>query len=271
MEGGPLYRRRALERISSADQLDRAVRVTAPHMWVGLAALLLVVAAAIVWASVSTVPTTLSGPGFLIPLGGLREVQSPLTGTVSDLQLQIGDHVVEDALIGHVTTNGGRSEPILAPATGVVTETDALTHSYVSSGQRIAIVEPVGWPLVVYAYLPTNVAGDVGPGTPVRVTFGAGIGSSYGFAKGTVESVSQYPATSARLQFTLQDAGVIRTVQALGPANEVVIDLDQSARTPSGLVWGQGSGPPHALPAGLPATAVFIVGSHHPIANVLGN
>lgn len=198
-------------------------------------------------------------------------MQAPLGGTVSDLRLQIGDHVVANTRIGSVTSADGRTAPIVAPATGVITETDALVRSFVSSGQRVAIVEPVGWPLVVYGYLPTNIAGDVAVGTPVRVTFGAGIGSSYGFAEGEVLSVSQYPATSERLQFTLQDASVISTVQALGPANEVVIQLDQSAHTPSGLVWGQGTGPPAPLPAGLPATAQFVVGSHHPIDNVLGN
>ena len=270
MATGPLYRRRALERISSADQLDRAVRVTAPKMWIGLSALLLVVAVAIAWSSIATVPTTLSGPAFLIPLGGLREVQAPIAGTVSSLDLAISDHVVEGTRVGTVTSSAGQVAPVYAPATGVVTETDTLTHGYVSAGERIAIVEPVGWPLVLYAYLPTDVAGAVAIGMPVRVTFGAGIGVRYGYAEGHVQSVSQYPATSERLQFTLQDSGVIGTVQALGPANEIIVALDQSAHTPSGLVWGQGSGPPAPLPSGLPATAVFITGSHHPIANVLG-
>ncbi|MCW2991621.1 MAG: hypothetical protein JWM73_2215, partial [Solirubrobacterales bacterium] len=55
----------------------------------------------------------------------------------------------------------------------------------------------------------------------------------------------------------------------LGPANEVIIALAQSARNPSGLVWGSGHGPDTALPAGLPAEATFLIGTHHPIDDVL--
>jgi multidrug efflux pump subunit AcrA (membrane-fusion protein) len=266
----PLYRRRALEGVSSSEQLDRAVRVIAPHTWVWLAALLLVVAVAIVWSAVSTVPTTVNGPAFLIPLGGLREAEAPITGTVETLHLQMGEHVVAGQELGMVRSANGDRAPILAPATGTVTETDVPARGYVTAGSRIGLIEPAGWPLVVYAYLPMDDAGDVRVGTPARVRFAAGIADRYGFAEGHVQSVGQYPASSERLRFTLQDAGVIRTVDELGPANEIVVALDQSARTPSGLVWGSGDGPPAPLPSGLPGDVEFITGSHHPIENALG-
>jgi len=267
----PLYRRRALESVSSSEQLDRAVRVVAPHTWVWLVALLLVVAVAIVWAAVSTVPTTVQGPAFLIPLGGLREAEAPVTGTVETLRLPMGAHVVAGQHLGTVVTASGTRAEIVAPATGVVTETDVPAQGYVTAGSRIGLIEPAGWPLVVYAYLPMDEAGDVRAGTLARVRFGAGIADRYGFAEGHVQSVGQYPASSERLRFTLQDAGVIRTVGDLGPANEIVVTLDQSARTPSGLVWGSGDGPPAPLPSGLPGDVEFITGAHHPIDNVLGS
>ncbi len=56
--------------------------------------------------------------------------------------------------------------PVYAPATGVVTETDTLTHGFVAAGERIAIVEPVGWPLVLYAYLPTTSPATSRSGRP---------------------------------------------------------------------------------------------------------
>lgn len=264
-----MFRERALRRISSPEQLDRLVEVTSPRRWIGLGALLVVVVGAIVWAAVSTVPTTLSGPGFLLPLGGLREVQAPASGTVTDLDLTVGQHIVAGQRLGSVVEAGGGAAPVRAPETGVVSETDTVRNAFVHAGDRLGLVEPIGWPLVLYSYVPANVAADLAPGTPVHVTFGAGIGAAYGYAKGHVQSVGQFPVTPERLAFILQDSAVISQVQALGASNEVVIELDQSARTPSGLEWGTGSGPPSRLPAGLPATVEFVVGSHHPIDNVL--
>jgi len=264
-----MFRQRALERISSPEQLDRLVRVTSPRRWLALIALLLVVAAVVAWAVFSSVPTSVTLPGFYIPQGGLRVVQAPGDGTVESLDIAIGDHVVAGEEIGVVRGPSGARMPIRSPATGVVSETDAHGQTVVAARERVALVEPVGWPLVVYSYVPTSVAPTLPVGTLVHVTFGAGIGATYGYTVGHVASVSRFPATHRRLEFILQDAALIGDISAQGPTNEVVIELDQSARTPSSLVWGSGDGPPGPLPAGLPASVEFIVGSHHPIDNVI--
>jgi multidrug efflux pump subunit AcrA (membrane-fusion protein) len=237
------------------------VRVTLPRRWLGLIGLLLVVSAVIVWASVSSVPTTLHTSGYFIPQNGLRVIQSPASGTVQRLDVETGDHVVANQAVGVVDPQGGSPVVIRAPETGVVSETDALRQAYVAAGDRLA--------LVVYAYVPTNIAPGLAPGTLAHISFGAGIGAAFGYAVGHIESVSQFPATPRRLDFILQDPSVVSGVRGSGPSNEVVVALDQSARTPSGLVWGSGSGPPGELPAGLPATVTLIVGSHHPIDDVL--
>jgi hypothetical protein len=196
-------------------------------------------------------------------------VQSTVSGTVGGIRVGIGSHVVAGEPIGEIVTSGGKPVSILAPETGVVTEVDTVSHAYLSAGDRVALVQPVGWPLVVYTYVPTDTAAGLRPGVPVQVTFGAGIGARFGYATGVVQSVSQFPATLERLNFILQDSSVVDSVRKLGPSNEIVIVMDQSARNPSGLVWGSGSGPPGALPAGLPAKVKFVVGQHHPINDFL--
>lgn len=263
------FRHKALQRMSSPEQLDQMLRVTLPRRWLGLAGLLILVAAAVVWSAIATVPTTLSGPGYLLPQGGLREVQAPSSGIVGGLSTSTGLHVVSQQQIGTVTDAAGHAVAVRAPETGIVTEADTVDHAYVTAGDRLGLVQPVGWPLVVYDYVPTDVAADLRAGVEVHVNFGAGIGQAFGFAEGHVASVSQFPATVERLQFILQDSSTIDSVRKLGPSNEVVISMDQSASTPSGLVWGSGSGPGGALPAGLPSKVTFVVGSHHPIDNVL--
>jgi hypothetical protein len=263
------FRHKALQKMQSPEQLDRMLRITLPRRWIGLTGLLLIVAAVVVWSAVAAVPTTLSGPGYLLPQGGLRQVQASVSGTVGGLRVSIGDHVVGGEPIGEIVTAAGTPVSVLAPETGVVTEADTVTHAYVTAGERLALVQPVGWPLVIYSYVPTDVAAGLRPGVPVHVEFGAGIGPRFGYATGVVASVSQFPATLERLSFILQDSSVVDSVRKIGPANEIVIVMNQSARNPSGLVWGSGTGPPGELPAGLPAKVQFIVGQHHPISNFL--
>src|SRR5205823_2113958 len=49
-----LFRRQALERVSSPEQLDQTVRASLPLQWVALVSLLAVVAGAVAWAAIAT-------------------------------------------------------------------------------------------------------------------------------------------------------------------------------------------------------------------------
>lgn len=263
-----LFRERALQRLSSSEQLDRVLEVAPARRWVGAGALLAVVAAGVLWAAVAVVPTTLAGPGFLLPQGGLAAVQAPATGTVTSLALATGRHVVAGQRLGTMRA-GGRAVPLDAPRTGVVSETDVQRGQVVATGDRLGLIEPVGWPIVVYAYVSTEVAAGLVPGTEAHVRFGAGLAQAFGYASGRVQSVSQFAATENRLAFILRDSALVQRVRALGATNEVVVALDRTGSTPSTLVWAHGAGPKTVPPAGLPATVTFVVGSHHPIDDVL--
>lgn len=261
------FRQSALDRISTPDEFDRLVRVTSPRYWIGLAGLLTVVLAAVLWAVLTTIPTTETGSGFLLPEGGLRPIQSPADGQLDTLGLEPADHVVVGQQLGEVRTASGTLVPIRATGTGIVTELSGVQGTHVGVGQQLGLLEPVGWPAVVYTYLPSVAVSDVRAGTQARVRFAGGIGSTYGDALGTVQSVSQFPTSPQRLATILNGAPAGPATAGV-PTSEVVIALTQSATTPSGLVWASGTGPP-SVPLGLPAAVQLIVGSRHPIDDVL--
>jgi HlyD family secretion protein len=269
-----MFRRTALRQVSSPEQLDTVVRVALPRQWVALTALLVVVVTTIVWACVATIPTTVSGPGYLLPGGGRQEVAAPVSGTLSGLSVHLGLHLVPGDVVGTVmpaAVGGVQPAPVdvMAPAVpGVISEVDAVLGAYVTAGQPIALVDPTGYPLVVYTYLPTAEAAGLPAGLPARVTFSGGLGTTYGYAEGTVESVSSYPVSQQRLSLVLSASALVNAVEAQGPSNEIVVRLNPSATTPSGIKWGSGQGPPGALPAGLSATVTLVLGSHHPVSDV---
>jgi hypothetical protein len=267
MNGPTLFRERALARIDSPDEFDRLVRVTSPRHWIGLTGLLAVVLAAVLWACFSTVPTTESGSGYLLPEGGLRPIQAPVEGQLDTLTIEQNDHVVDGEQLGFVRTASGARVPIRATGTGIVSETSGQRGTHVSAGDQLALLEPIGWPEVVYSYMPTASVSDVTPGIKARVRFAGGIGATYGDALGTVQSVARFPTTPQRLASVLHGAAVSATSNA-GATSEVVIALDQSATTSSGLVWASGTGPSAAVPVGLPGTVQLIIGSRHPINDV---
>ena len=66
-----LFRKAALDQLSSPDELDRALRVTSPRAWLALSALAGLVVMAIVWSIVGEIPTQVTGEGLLLRTGGV--------------------------------------------------------------------------------------------------------------------------------------------------------------------------------------------------------
>jgi HlyD family secretion protein len=265
-----MFRGAALKRVQSPEQLDAAVRVTLPRQWLALGAVVLVVLAGVAWSLTSNVPTTLSGPGYYLPQEGLERITSPIPGTVSSIAIGPGAQVTFGRLSMSITpVGGGRAVDVPASVTGVVTEVAVGLGSYVQAGERLALVKPGSRPVVVYTYVPIAKSADLRPGVPARVTFGGGIGATYGYVQGTIRSVSPFAVSEERLRFVLGTDALVSQVRALGPVNEILVRLTPSKTTRSGLVWGSGAGPPAPLPPGLSTGVKFVLGSHHPIDDVL--
>lgn len=60
------FRRSAINRVASADELDHYIKVTNPSAWVVITAALLLIAGIIVWALVAIVPITVNTTGVTV-------------------------------------------------------------------------------------------------------------------------------------------------------------------------------------------------------------
>ncbi len=77
-----LYRRSALERLSSPEQLDKSLKVTSPLSWLALIALTLIIAVVVVWSIVGSIPVTITVNGMLVdPATPTQTVFMPAGGT----------------------------------------------------------------------------------------------------------------------------------------------------------------------------------------------
>lgn len=88
-----MYRRAALDRLSSPEDLDRMLTITSARHWLLLAGLLVFVGTSAVWSFVARLPTKAAGEGILIGQGGVVNVVTTGAGTITDFKLKIGDHV----------------------------------------------------------------------------------------------------------------------------------------------------------------------------------
>jgi len=102
MEQRPLFRKVALDRLSSPEQLDQLTQVTSGKGWIALAAIGIVLITAVTWSVLSRIPEEVSGMGMLLKSGGVLEVVSPGSGRVVDVSVEVGDTVREGQVIARV-------------------------------------------------------------------------------------------------------------------------------------------------------------------------
>ena len=81
-----IFRKVALDRLSSPEQLDRVVAVTSPNGWAALVAIAILSLAIVAWGIFGVVPTRVGGSGILVSRGGqVFDAMAPVTGIVASV------------------------------------------------------------------------------------------------------------------------------------------------------------------------------------------
>lgn len=104
-----LFRKSALEKLSSPEQLDQLFTLAGPKSWIALAALMGMLSVVVLWGIFGTVPTKIAGQGILIRNGGVFDVVATGSGILKEMApLKSGDEVRKDQVIGRI------AQPLLA-------------------------------------------------------------------------------------------------------------------------------------------------------------
>ncbi len=99
---GELFRKAALEKLSTPDQLDRLVVITHPRGWLALLAAALAIATGLLWGVFGTISYKVSGTGMLIKTGGLFNISHDFTGKIVDIRVREGDFVKEGDVVARI-------------------------------------------------------------------------------------------------------------------------------------------------------------------------
>ena len=97
-----LFRKSALDKLSSPEQLDVMMQVTSPMGWLALWTIGAVLAAIIVWSVVGSISIKVSGKGILIRGGSVLDLATTGSGRISEILVKPGDDVNEEIGRAHV-------------------------------------------------------------------------------------------------------------------------------------------------------------------------
>lgn len=313
-----VFRKVSVERLSSPEQLDTLMRVTSPKGWLALAALGVLLLSAIAWGFGGTLQSKIHAQGVLIRPGGLQNIYSDTSGTITDIRVVENDYVRKGDVMARIeqpllleklaqlnqslqqAEAGNQLEPtpalagqiektkaaialvkadyanasrVVSPYTGRVMEVRAKLGSAINAGMPLISIESGDKDekaLKTVMYLPLQQGKKIIPGMQVEVSPSSVNREEYGFIKGRVTAVSEFPVNAQAMLVTLGNEALVGELAGRGAALlEVWIDPVLDPRTVSGYAWSTGEGPPVELDSGTLVSASIIVKQQKPITSVI--
>lgn len=243
-----LFRKSALERVSSPDQLDRLMEITPPSQWMALAALGLFSLVILGWAIWGRIPVRMAVPGALVRQGTFHEVYSPYDGILLEIAANRTPVQPGEAL-ARVDT-----QTLLALFPGEVEELRVNPGDFVRAGDLLMTLAPPQGPAEVVLYLPVARATHVRVGMPIEVRPRDAVPQSYGYLEGAISQVSHFPSDPAAIERSLGNPELIRQ---FGPDS-----VEIRGRITG---WSQGEGPPFHLPLGTQCDVSILLDSRSPL------
>lgn len=97
-----LFRKVALDRLSSPDQLDQLITVTTPKSWFALIAIGCILATSALWGIFGSIPTKVNGQGVIANSFGIYNIVNSSPGQITDIRVDTGDRVKKGQVVARM-------------------------------------------------------------------------------------------------------------------------------------------------------------------------
>jgi HlyD family secretion protein len=160
------------------------------------------------------------------------------------------------------------AENVVSGYDGQVLELKVYPGGMVNTGDPILSVQPEAQGLELLAYVPSSPAKQIERGMEAQVSPFTIKREEYGFMKGEVAYVSDYPATPAALMRNFENESLARALSSSGPVTEVRVTLRAAPSSPSGFQWSASKGPQVIISSGTICTVQIVTRRQRPVSLV---
>ena len=266
-----LYRKSALERISSPEQLDKALTVTSPMSWIALAAVTFVIVVTVIWSVVGTIPVTVTTTGIVASPVSTNAVFTPETGSVMSVLVYPGSEIYMDDPVATYKTGNGDVKTIYSDQVGTVTEVMVKAADSINQGSEVLRVSPkASSGQVVVCYVPLSDAKKIERGMEVSISLQSAESQTYGHMVGRVINIDSYVSSIKGMNYVLgADNNMAATFQKDNTAVvAVTCELFPDSGTASGYYWSNEKGTKLDVTNGSLVNAKVIVEEVKPITKL---
>ncbi len=248
-----VFRKSALEKISSPDQLDKVLKVTSPMSWLALLGVTLILVFVVVWSFTGSLPSTITASGVIVRNNtSTNTILSSQRGTVQlvpplDAQVKNGTEVLE------LSTSTG-PQKIYSNLVGTITEVLVKQGETVENGTEILRVRSAmteDQKEMVVCYVPISDMDKIKRGMEVTVSLVSADSNSYGHMNGRVINVDAWAASQKAIASVVgNDNSMVNVLMGEGKGVcAVSCELTVDPSSVSGYAWSNEKGKTISLSA----------------------
>jgi HlyD family secretion protein len=158
---------------------------------------------------------------------------------------------------------------VVSPYRGEVLEVKVSAGTTVGASDPILSMQPDVQDLEVLLYLAAVRAKDVRNGMEVKISPSSVKPEEFGFIKGYVTYVSDFPDTPAELMHNFQNEVLVRALTGEGPVTGLHVEMQRNPKTFSGYQWSSSNGPRLTLSGGPLCTGEVVTRRQRPVELLL--
>ncbi|MEM1282179.1 MAG: NHLP bacteriocin system secretion protein [Chlamydiota bacterium] len=161
---------------------------------------------------------------------------------------------------------------ILSPIQGEILELQVRVGEEIKEGQSIVLMEKTlseQKDYLFYCYASSSDGSKIKVGSEAYLELSLVDPQKYGYLKGKVTSVSQYPVSDSRIFSVVHSEELLAFLKGDNKAvMEIVVKPEKDLTTPSGFSWTSGNGPNIEIQTGLLASVRLTVDKRRPISYI---
>ena len=265
-----IFRKTALERLSSPDQLDSMLKITTPMSWVGIGAAAALAAAVVVWSFTGSIPDTVSAPGFLVYSYNTNTLYSTASGTVKNVLAEPGMVVEPGTPVVELSSSTGDVITIESDQNGRISEFFVEKGTEVTPNAELFRLSPLTEnEMSMVCYVDLDTAKQLEPGMEAAIYLNSADSGTYGHMEAVITNVDRYVSSEGALAEMLgADGQMASAVTENGPVAAVTCELKADENTESGYYISAPRGAEIELSGGELATVQIILDESAPISKV---
>lgn len=164
------------------------------------------------------------------------------------------------------------SSRVFSPYSGRIIEITTTEGSLISSGSKIASLEPAGSAtddLKIVLYLPASKGKRVKPGMKASISPATVEAEEFGVMPGIITHSGKFPATQEGMMKILRNKNLVNSFSGQGAPIEVLVSPIPSPDTFSGYKWTSSKGPALKIYSGTLAAGSITIKEQAPLSLVL--